>query len=576
MIHVKDHKTHCLFNPFEHLGPKRLALLESSWAHLFREEILHVLPVEKLFPVYSKFTGRKTKELYAMLGVVLLQQMEDLTDEETVRQVAFNIMWQYALNITDASDVSSYVAPRTLWAMRDTVGRLGLEQELFGNITESLRKLFALDPSRQRLDSVHIFSNMAHLGRIRLFSKTIRKFLVNLKRHHAALYHELGELAIRYEAKNDGQFAVKPSESAKTLQCMGDDCFSLVERFKANVAVCAMSSYQLLSRLFSEQCVVNESQDGPAVQIKPNKEVRSDSLQNPSDPDAGYSGHKGKGYQMQVMETYSPDKTQPNLITHVEVEAAHKSDAHALIPAITGAMERELAPVEVLADTLYGGDDNIDKAKALDVAIVAPAPGAPSSHAISLGDFIFDGADDMTACPEGQKPVRIKTGKRQGRIVHFNPLVCDQCARQRECPVKRAKLGSSIAYDAKALRLARRRVREKTAAFRETYRFRAGIEGTMSDLDRLTGLKHLRVRGMPKVRVAAVLKATGLNILRATAFRNRRKNGKPMAPRPNVAQTGAIGAFKEQMSRCLGSLRQLGKEIIVAIIPADYYLALAA
>ena len=67
-------------------------------------------------------------------------------------------------------------------------------------------------------DSVHIFSNMAHLGRIRLFVRTIRKFLVNLKRHHADRYQALGEVAIRYEEKNDGQFAVKPSESARTLQ----------------------------------------------------------------------------------------------------------------------------------------------------------------------------------------------------------------------------------------------------------------------------------------------------------------------------------------------------------------------
>ena len=37
------------FHPFEALGPKRLALLESSRAHLFREEVLHQLPAEKLF-----------------------------------------------------------------------------------------------------------------------------------------------------------------------------------------------------------------------------------------------------------------------------------------------------------------------------------------------------------------------------------------------------------------------------------------------------------------------------------------------------------------------------------------------
>ena len=64
MIHVKDHKQLGIFNPFAHLGAKRLALLESSWAHLFREEILHKPPVEKLFPFYDELQGRKSKELY--------------------------------------------------------------------------------------------------------------------------------------------------------------------------------------------------------------------------------------------------------------------------------------------------------------------------------------------------------------------------------------------------------------------------------------------------------------------------------------------------------------------------------
>jgi hypothetical protein len=163
MIHVKDHKQLDMFNPFAPLGAKRLAALESSWAHLFREEILHSLPAEKLFPFYNEFNGRKTKELYAMLGLVLIQQMEDCTDEQAIQQFAFNLMWQYALNITDASDTASYVSARTLWNLRDIVAQHGLQDTLFENVTKALQKLFALDPSKQRLDSVHIFSNMAHL-----------------------------------------------------------------------------------------------------------------------------------------------------------------------------------------------------------------------------------------------------------------------------------------------------------------------------------------------------------------------------------------------------------------------------
>jgi len=524
VIHVKDHKQYDMFNPFEHLGPKRLALLESSWAHLFREEILHKLPAEKLFPLYSDLTGRRTKELYAMLGLVLLQQMEDLTDEETVRQFAFNIMWQYALNITDAADFSSYVSPRTLWTMRDIVGRLGLEQAIFENITDTLRKLFDLDPSKQRLDSVHIFSNMAHLGRVRLFVKTIRKFLVNLKRHHAELYQSLGEVSARYDERNDGQFAVKPSESSRTLQEVGNDCFLLIERFKDHDAVVAMTSYQLLVRLFNEQCVAESGDIGATVAIKPNKDVPSNSLQNPSDPDAGYSGHKGKGYQMQVMETYSPDKSQPDLIIHINVEAAHESDAQAVLPAIDDAAKRELSPSELLADSLYGGDDNVEKAKERGVEVVSPTMGT-QSHAISLAEFRFSESDEILSCPMGQPPQRTKTGKHGGKIVHFDKALCDMCPRQSDCPVKRVKQSATISYDAKALRLARRRAKEKTEAFREVYRYRAGIEATMSDLARLTGIKLLRVRGMTQIRVAATLKATGLNILRSTAFRMR-KNGR--------------------------------------------------
>jgi hypothetical protein len=84
-------------------------------------------------------------------------------------------MWHYALNVTDTSDFSCYIAPRTLcWTMRNLVAKLKLDQALYEHDTDALRKIFDFDPSKQRLDSIHIFANMGHLGRIRLFVKTIR------------------------------------------------------------------------------------------------------------------------------------------------------------------------------------------------------------------------------------------------------------------------------------------------------------------------------------------------------------------------------------------------------------------
>lgn len=52
---------------------------------------------------------------------------------------------------------------------------------------------------------------------------------------------------------------------------------------------------------------------------------------------------------------------------------------------------------------------------------------------------------------------------------------------------------------------------------KDRYRWRAGIEATISEYDRRTGVKRLRVRGFKAVHFCSVLKAVGLNILRAAA-----------------------------------------------------------
>ena len=47
------------------------------------------------------------------------------------------------------------------------------------------------------------------------------------------------------------------------------------------------------------------------VALKDPKQVSADSLQSPHDPDVTYSGHKGKGYEVQVAETCHEEKRHP-------------------------------------------------------------------------------------------------------------------------------------------------------------------------------------------------------------------------------------------------------------------------
>ena len=540
MIRIKDHKTRYMFDPFGHLGKKRKKLLEDSWAGIFRNHVRPILPVHLLAHHFDEDTGRPSNELIAMMGAMILQQMHDLTDEETVSQFAFNIQWHYALDITSHSDNDSYVCPKSIWNVRHIMSSNDLYQPVFEAVADSLAKVFKVDSSLQRLDSVHIFSNMRHLGRIGIFVNTIQKFLTNLKRHHQDLFDALGkEFTDRYLRKEEESIfsMVKPSESSRILQALGNDLFFLIERFSSHQDVATMTSYQLMVRLLREQCLVEEDPDSQTktVMIKSNREVASDSLQSPCDPDATYDGHKGKGYQVQVAETYSIDKEELSLITYVEVEGAHENDSDALIPYIEATIERELAPEQVLADTAYGGDCNCEKAKELGVEVVSPCAGRHPKGQYGLADFTFSPDGKVVACPRGHAPLRTQK-KKNGFNAIFSSETCGDC---NECPARPGGAKSKyLRYDIKELRLVRRKTFEKTTEFLDKYRFRAGIEATMSQLDRRTGLKHLRVRGMKAVRFCAFLKVTGINIIRAAAFKKgQNKDDSPSRDRFSVLHT---------------------------------------
>jgi len=114
MVNLKDHKTGRLFDPWGYLGPKRRKLWDESWAGLFRKEILPDLPVDKMAPFINAGMGRPTEELYTVQGVLILQQMHDLYNEETVQQLAFSLQWHYALDIASDSDNADYICPKTL------------------------------------------------------------------------------------------------------------------------------------------------------------------------------------------------------------------------------------------------------------------------------------------------------------------------------------------------------------------------------------------------------------------------------------------------------------------------------
>ncbi|OQA76655.1 MAG: hypothetical protein BWY31_04625 [Lentisphaerae bacterium ADurb.Bin242] len=81
------------------LCPEALELLEKGVYGIIRRSILRVLPVERLEEDFSKETGRPTKELYSMAGLLFLKEYFNWSLEETRFNYMADLKIQYALNI---------------------------------------------------------------------------------------------------------------------------------------------------------------------------------------------------------------------------------------------------------------------------------------------------------------------------------------------------------------------------------------------------------------------------------------------------------------------------------------------
>ena len=359
------------------------------------------------------------------------------------------------------------------------------------------------------------------------------------------------ELTQRY-LDREGYFCdPKPSEGRSNTQTAAEDAFVLISEFSEVPRVLDMQSYQLLQRLFTDQCQVEENESITLV-AKPS----SDSLQNPSDPDAGYNGHKGKGYQAQVSETCDADNAF-EVVTHVKVESACESDSAAMQDMINDLEESDVKPDTLHADTSYGGQDNVDAALEKGVEVNAPTTDGKSSKSpVTIDDFEFssDGRK-IIVCPNKQEPEhqRFRQNRDYGSAEFDLSGQCFGCPFQDDCPGHIQKTGKRrIKWNQKSGKLAYRRQYQKPEEYKVRYKIRSGIEATFSQLKNTHGGKRLKVREFPSVHGAVIFKFMAINVRRMI------KHALNIEKQANHAGPGRLSSVFDSLSACFNSEIHLG------------------
>ena len=519
MRHIVNPQQGRLFDPFDGMiPPLGWERIRSGWQGVFRATLLELMPARELGQHFHPTMGRPTKELYSVAGLIYLQEFNNWTNAEAVEVYLFRTDVQYAINLEPGCD---QMCERTLERYRQIFINDELAGQVMEEVTTRLVQLLELDVGKQRLDSTHVFSNMATFGRTRLMAVTIKRFLTQVKRHQPADYEALpAELRQRYAA-SQAQLLAKESKDtdsrAKTRQAVAEDLRDLIERFADHAGLRDRPSYQAMMQVFAQQCEVVDER------VTVRAKTGGDCVQNPSDPDATYDGRKGPGYQLQISETCSANN-DVQLITSALPQTAAESDFNALLPVLEDLKKHERLPEEILVDAAYGSDENVQQAAALDVEVISPVGGPKAVETVadplSCDDFAVDErTGKVEACPAGHVPLQAHyDAATNTTTVHMPAEACRTCPFRRQCPIKESRSGTfTLRYTDKERRLEGRRREQQTLVFAERYGQRSGIESTNSGLKRRLGLGRLRVRGRQAVFHALYLKVAGWNLLRAAA-----------------------------------------------------------
>lgn len=520
MRYAVDPQQELLFDPAESMfSPAAVKYMREDWPGLFRAQMLHLMPVKSLGEHFHPAVGAPTKELYGMAGAIFLKEFFNLTIQETVLRYLTDGCWHYALNVMP-TQVS--IGHASIERYMKLFAEDNLAQEVFDRVTSALVEALELDVSRQRLDSTHVFSDMANFGRTKLMAVTIKRFLTQLKRHHAAAFDALPQdLRDRYASAQARLFADFEGGRTRARQVAAQDLLGLVNRFADDKAVIARSSYQAMSRVLHEQCIISEDMTGVEVKAKTGGDV----MQNPSDPDATYDGHKGPGYQTQIAETCGQDN-EAQLITAVQVEPAHESDQNAVEPMLDQLQQQGRKPEVLYADTSYGRDENVVEAQQRGVDLQSPVGGAAPQNQgeLSIDEFAIDErTETVECCPNGHAPESSVHDPGKGQTQTLMPAkACAACPFLSQCPVRKVRGQYVLRHTAAQRRAAARRAEQATEAFRENYAIRAGGESANSGLKRRTGMGRVRTRGRPRVTMAITLRCAGWNFSRALAALKKR------------------------------------------------------
>ena len=503
-----SHRQRDLFDDTLMLLPeaKRRKALDSK-EHAFYQEVFCRIDETMFAPLFPSDRGRPNAPINALAGALILREVRHWTYEELFCRIDFDVLTRLALGLSDLSETP--FCPATLFNFQQRIVRYEQEyghnlfERLFQGLTTEQLERFGVNTRIQRCDSFRAMSNIANYGRVRLLIEVLLRLHRILEPTDRRRFADILEPYTSQSSDNyvyrldDSEF---PRELGKLADIYAQLHAGLGHTYADN------SVYQIFERVLNEQF---EFVTGGTVRVRDRKELGSDTLQSPDDPDATYNAKAGKpqkGHKVNVVESAAPEN-ELNLITDVSVAPNNVPDGTMLANRMDTIKEQTPDLAEMHTDGGYGGCALDPKMAEHEVLHVETGTKMGNAR-VNMRYEATDNGHYTVTCP-CQTVTAEPTDKRWKAV--FDETMCNTCSHRDQCPTVQHP-GKRTFYFEESWAKSSIRSRNIKLIPEDRRQLRANVEATVKEFTGCFNHKgKLRVRGLARTTLQILAAAIAIN-----------------------------------------------------------------
>jgi transposase len=500
---------------------------------------------DPLFAALFPNVGQPALAPWRLALVCVFQFLEGLSDRQAASAVRSRIDWKYilGLELTDPGfDFSVLTEFRTRLLTHEA------EQHLLDVLIEQFNSRgWIKERGRQRTDSTHVLAAIRLLNRLECLGETMRAALNSVATVAPDWLREqappewFDRYSLRVEESRLPKGEAERKQYAELIGADGSRLLSAIYSETAPAWLREVPAVQILRQTWVHQFYADEGHlRRPRKEDLPPSSLRQDS---PYDPEAHYGNKRTTtwtGYKVHLTETC--EENQVHLITHVETTEAAVPDSEMTAPIHEALADKQVLPGDHFVDAGYVDADLLLTSQLEhQIRLVGPVRGdvhwqAREAKGYDLSCFSIDWEQRTVICPQGCHSSKwAEACDRNGRQtlqVRFRHSDCTPCPSRSLC-TKAKKDPRELTLRPREEHLAEHAARQwqQTDTFKQEYKKRAGIEGTISQATRAFELRKSRYIGLARTHLQHLLTAVAINLARFDAWRNEIPHAKTRTSR---------------------------------------------